>query len=141
MTAFFKAAPEARGGSQARSRIRAAAAGLHHSHSNLHHSSWQRRMLLNCILDKCFLPESQYPKIAHSASFMGTDQRCFLEVPGFRFVLCYHRLAVVNNFQQGALHLQHLCVCVCVCVCVFLSFLGSHPWHMEVARLGVQLER
>jgi len=27
--------------------------------------------------------------------------------------------------------------CVCVCVCVFL---GPHPWHMEVPRLGVQLE-
>ena len=31
---FFKAAPVAHGSSQARGRIRAAAAGLHHSHSN-----------------------------------------------------------------------------------------------------------
>ena len=28
------------------------------------------------------------------------------------------------------------CVCVCVCVCV----LGLYPWHMEVPRLGVELE-
>ena len=28
------------------------------------------------------------------------------------------------------------CVCVCVCVC----FLGPHPWHMEVPRLGFILE-
>ena len=41
------------GGSQARSRIRATATGLYHSHSkagfehvcDLHHSSWQRRIL------------------------------------------------------------------------------------------------
>ena len=31
---FFRAAPVAYGGSQARALIRAAAAGLHHSHSN-----------------------------------------------------------------------------------------------------------
>ena len=31
---LFRATPEAYGGSQARDRIRAAAAGLHHSHSN-----------------------------------------------------------------------------------------------------------
>ena len=29
-----------------------------------------------------------------------------------------------------------VCVCVCVCVC----FLGSHPQHMEVPRLGVKSE-
>ena len=32
---LFRAAPTAYGGSQARSRIRATAAGLHHSHSNM----------------------------------------------------------------------------------------------------------
>ena len=32
--AFFRAAPEAYGGSQARGQIGATAAGLHHSHSN-----------------------------------------------------------------------------------------------------------
>ena len=31
---FFRAAPEAHGGSQTRGRIRATAAGLHHSHSH-----------------------------------------------------------------------------------------------------------
>ena len=31
---LFRATPEAYGGSQARGRIRAAASGLHHSHSN-----------------------------------------------------------------------------------------------------------
>ena len=25
-------------------------------------------------------------------------------------------------------------------VCLFVCFLGPHPWHMEVPRLGVQLE-
>ena len=47
--AFFRAALEAYGGSQARGQIRAVAASLHHSHSNrdlsgvcdLHHSAWQ----------------------------------------------------------------------------------------------------
>ena len=33
-----------------------------------------------------------------------------------------------------------LLTCVCVCVCVCVSFLGPHPWHMEVPRLGVKLE-
>ena len=33
------------GGSQARGLIRATAASLHQSHSNLHHSSWQRWIL------------------------------------------------------------------------------------------------
>ena len=50
---FFRAPPAAHGSSQARGRIGALAAGLHHSHSNgdesrvrdLHHSSRQRRVL------------------------------------------------------------------------------------------------
>ena len=50
---LLRAAPTAYGGSQARSWIRAVAAGLHHSLSNarsepcldLHHSSWQHRIL------------------------------------------------------------------------------------------------
>jgi len=53
---LFRATPKAYGSSQARGPIRPAAAGLHHSHSNarlpglshvcdLHHSSWQRRIL------------------------------------------------------------------------------------------------
>ena len=46
----FRAAPAAYGGSQSRDRIRATAAGLHHSHynagSNIHRSSWQRRVLM-----------------------------------------------------------------------------------------------
>ena len=32
-----------------------------------------------------------------------------------------------------------LCVSVCVCVCVCV-FLGPHPQHMEVPRLGVESE-
>ena len=51
--AFFRAAPAAYGGSKAKGQIRATAADLHHSHSNirseplcdLHHSSWQCRIL------------------------------------------------------------------------------------------------
>ena len=27
-----------------------------------------------------------------------------------------------------------------LCVCVSFVLLGSHPWHMEVPRLGVQSE-
>ena len=51
---YFRAAPAAHKGSQARGQIRATAAGLHHSHSNLesephlwpiYHSSWQWRIL------------------------------------------------------------------------------------------------
>jgi len=48
---LFRAVPAAYGSSQARGPIRASAAGLHHSHSNmgselhLHHSSWQRQIL------------------------------------------------------------------------------------------------
>ena len=50
---LFRATPMAYGGSQTRGRIRAAAAGLHHSHSNanpscvcnLHHSSRQHQIL------------------------------------------------------------------------------------------------
>ena len=50
---LFKTAPAAYGSSQARGQIEAAAAGLHHSHSNLdlscicdlHHSSRQRQIL------------------------------------------------------------------------------------------------
>ena len=50
---FFRADPAACGGSQARSRIGAAAAGPHHSysnvgskpHCNLHHNLWQRQVL------------------------------------------------------------------------------------------------
>jgi len=50
---LFRASPATYGGSQARGRIGAAAANLHHSHSNtgsghicnLHHSSWQHWVL------------------------------------------------------------------------------------------------
>ena len=50
---FFATTPVAYGSSQGRGRIGATAAGLHHSHCmqdlnhicNLHHSSWQRRIL------------------------------------------------------------------------------------------------
>ena len=50
---FFRATPVANGHSQARGRIRAMAAGPHHSHSKwdpshvckLHHSSWQHWIL------------------------------------------------------------------------------------------------
>ena len=31
-------------------------------------------------------------------------------------------------------------VCVYVCMYVCICFLGPHPWHMEVPRLGVQSE-
>ena len=51
--AFSRSTPAAYGGSQARGRIGAIAAGLHHRHSDagselvcdLHHSSWQRWIL------------------------------------------------------------------------------------------------
>ena len=33
---------------------------------------------------------------------------------------------------------KKLCVYVCACACV--RFLGPHPWHMEVPRLGIDLE-
>ena len=50
---LFRATPTAHGGSQAGGRIRAAAAGLHHSHSHargslvctLPHRSWQHQIL------------------------------------------------------------------------------------------------
>ena len=32
-----------------------------------------------------------------------------------------------------------MCVCVCVWVCVYVC-VGLHPLHMEVPRLGVELE-
>ena len=51
---LFRATPAANGDFQARGRIRATAAGLHHSHGNarsepslqLHHSSWQHWILI-----------------------------------------------------------------------------------------------
>ena len=59
---YFRAVPKAYGISQARGRIGAAAASLHHSHSNagsqdlsnicdLHHSSQQRRQILNPLIE------------------------------------------------------------------------------------------
>ena len=33
-----------------------------------------------------------------------------------------------------------VCVCLCVCVCVRACFLGPQVRHMEVPRLGVELE-
>ena len=42
----------------------------------------------------------------------------------------------VGEGEPNVLLLCHLFLCVCVCVC----FLGLHPWHMEVPRLGVKLE-
>ena len=33
-----------------------------------------------------------------------------------------------------------MCVCVCLFVCLFLVFLGLHLQHMEVPKLGVELE-
>ena len=44
-------------------------------------------------------------------------------------------------FTHATLGLLSGCVCVCVCVCVYVCvFLGPHPWHMDVPRLGVELD-
>ena len=50
-----------------------------------------------------------------------------------------HLLCTATGFSGSMCHLWKLCVymCVCVCVCVFL---GLHPWHMEVPRLGIKSE-
>ena len=35
----------------------------------------------------------------------------------------------------------YMCVYMCVCVCVYIFvFLGPHLWHMEVPKLGIELE-
>ena len=50
---------------------------------------------------------------------------------------------VPNHACEPGKNLSLFCVCVCVCVClsVCLSvFLGPHPRHLEVPRLGVELE-
>ena len=36
--------------------------------------------------------------------------------------------------------LKGMCGLACFFVCLFVCFLGLHPWHMEIPRLGVQLE-
>ena len=48
-------------------------------------------------------------------------------------------LFFLYTFLDFPKFLKHmLLLCVCVYVCVFLPFLGPHPWHMEVPRLGVE---
>lgn len=44
---------------------------------------------------------------------------------------------IINRIQRKAKELNPDCVCVCVCVLVFV---GPHPWHMELVRLGVESE-
>ena len=80
---FFRAAPMACGNSQARRRIRAVAAGLHHSHSNagsepvcdIQHSSRQHRILnpLSKARDRtCILmvtSQVRYPQ-SHDGNFI-----------------------------------------------------------------------
>ena len=51
----------------------------------------------------------------------------------------FHRRMIKGHFLKTPFcaHLQGPRAYFCVCVCVFL---GSHPWHMEVPRLGVLSE-
>ena len=83
---LFKAAPMAYGGTQARGRIGAVAAGLCHSHSNrdlscvcdLHHSSWQHQILnwLSKARDRaCVLVDAS--QIRFRCAMMGTPTRAF----------------------------------------------------------------
>ena len=59
--------------------------------------------------------------------------RCAMtETPEFQF---FHILSNTGNFLSLI-----IAVLVGVKWCLFLFFLGPHVWHMEVPRLGVELE-
>ena len=48
---------------------------------------------------------------------------------------------LLSAFNGSKMLLKVLCVCVVgFFVFLFLVFLGPHPWHVEVPRLGVELE-
>ena len=101
---LFRAAPVAYGGSQARDRIGAAAANLHHSHSNmgsepdrdLHHSSWQCR-ILNSLSEARDGP----------FTLINTSQMCFCcasrgtpELPFFFSIFLHHCTAnIIGKYE------------------------------------------
>ena len=72
----------------------------------------------------------------------------YWEVALLRYIFPYHKIYPVKLWIQEFLayselcnHLQCNCMHVCMFVFIYLfCFLGSHLWHMEVPRLGVESE-
>ena len=48
----------------------------------------------------------------------------------------------LNGIVREGLHLHFIChVYICICIYIYFVFLGLHPWHMEVPRLGGESEQ
>ena len=48
----------------------------------------------------------------------------------------YHKAGLYNNFFKR----RKSCFYLFIYLFIYLVFLGPHPWHMEVPRLGAELE-
>ena len=76
---------------------------------------------------------------------MGTPQCSFKKIFNYNFFPMFCQFLLKNmkffiffKFHEFACHPSAGATLICVCVCV--SFLGLHPRHTEVPRLGVELE-
>ena len=143
----FRAIPVTHGSSQARDRIRATAVSLHHSHSsarskrvcNLHHSSWQCQILNPLSGGR----ESQGSPL----DLMNTSQVCYCRTT----MGTLRKLLYVKSISIPVKILNVVFYCW---TCLFLGrikffffflsfvFCPFRPrlQHMEVPRLGVELE-
>ena len=113
---LFSATPKAYGGSQARGWIRATAASLHHSHSNVGSKP--------SLQPTYTTAQGNAGSLTHLTR-LGIEPKSSWILVGF-ISLCATKGTPYYSFFYF--------------FCLFVCFLGLHPWHMEVLRLGVESE-
>ena len=47
---------------------------------------------------------------------------------------------LLRNLDKGYIGSRCVISSNCICICIFFCFLGLHPQHMEVPKLGVKSE-
>ena len=104
---LFRATPTAYRGSQARDRIGATAADLHHSHScfcDLHHSSWQRQSLNPLSKTRDQTRNLMVPsRIRFCCAMTGTPLLLFFNLPQINISLYSHSLGWVKDLSRNCL--------------------------------------
>ena len=117
---LFRAAPAAYGGSQARGRIGAVAAGPHHSHSNTGSE----------------LPQTYCTTVHGNAGSLTHGGRTGIEPASSWIPVGFVSTAPQRELPSTFLFIFHFILFMYLLIFVFL---GLHPLHMELPRLGGQI--
>ena len=129
----FRTVPIAYGGTQARGRIRAAAAGLHHSHRNARsephlwptHNSWQRQ-ILNPLMSGIKCESSSSLPLSHNRNSLGVLIRIWYALA--KMIRNEHKFSIFFSIEKFILHMSvdfwQRCLECCSCA-----------WHWGYSRL------